>query len=76
MNQKNETVLQVEGMSCRSCVSHVDRALRELAGVRGVQVKLREGLVLIEHDPELAPLDSLIEALREVGYESRPSQAA
>lgn len=73
MNQKNETLLDVVGMSCPSCASHIDRALRDREGVSKVEVRLREGKVLVEHDPDTAPSGSLIEALREAGYASSAS---
>lgn len=70
MNPKSATLLDVTGMSCHSCVSHIDRALRDVEGVSKVEVRLREGKVKVEHDPTAAPVDSLITALREAGYES------
>jgi len=66
----NQTQLQVDGMSCPSCVRHIDNALCEISGVQKVDVKLREGLVTVTHDAKAAPT-SLIEALRDAGYESR-----
>lgn len=71
-----ETVLDVMGMSCPSCVRHVNAALADLDGVVKVDVRLRDGQVHVRHDPELAPVSALIEALREAGYESESSAAA
>lgn len=73
MSPKNETLLAVQGMSCSSCVSHIHQALKELGGVKTVEVRLREGKVLVQHDPGSAPVSSLIEALAEAGYESSPA---
>lgn len=70
MSPKSETVLNVEGMSCHSCVSHVDKALREIDGVFSVQVRLRDGIVTVQHDPQAASVINLIEALRDAGYEA------
>jgi copper chaperone len=75
MSKTSETLLDVTGMSCQSCVSHIHRALRDLKGVDKVDVRLRDGRVLVQHDPSAAPIDSLIEALREAGYESSASAA-
>ncbi|MDI1435885.1 heavy-metal-associated domain-containing protein [Polyangium sorediatum] len=71
----NETLLHVEGMSCPSCIRHIDSALRGIQGVEKVDVKLREGTVLVTHDPSSAPTNALIEALRDAGYTSRPRAA-
>lgn len=69
MREDRVTLLNVSGMTCGSCVRHVDRALRALAGVRDVEVRLREGRVQVKHDPSGAPAASMIGALRAAGYE-------
>lgn len=69
------TKLRVSGMTCASCVSHVDRALRELAGVTAVSVSLRAGEATVEHE-EGTRVDQLIEAVREAGYDAKsPARA-
>ena len=65
------TNLDVQGMTCGSCVRHVNHALRDLDGVADVDVKLREGIVTVRHDAGQAPVTSLIEALRDAGYDSQ-----
>ncbi|APR78702.1 Hypothetical protein A7982_04049 [Minicystis rosea] len=70
MNPKNETILDVAGMSCASCASHIDKALRDVEGVSKVEVRLRAGKVMVQHDPSTASIDALVEALREAGYTS------
>ena len=68
-NGHSNIVLSVSGMTCASCVRHVDRALRDLEGVSAVTVRMREGKVAVSHDPSEAPVETLIEALREAGYD-------
>jgi copper chaperone len=70
------TQLKVEGMTCPSCIRHVNAALAELEGVASVDVHLRDGRVLVEHDPVTVPVPQLVEALREAGYESSAADAA
>lgn len=65
-----ETILDVTGMSCPSCVRHINDALGELSGVSKVDVRLDDGRVLVRHDPAAAPVESLIGALGEAGYEA------
>jgi copper chaperone len=71
MKDIRETTLEVEGMTCHSCVRHVSDALGELDGVQKVNVRLREGRVTVHHALP-ASIDGMIEALREAGYESSP----
>jgi copper chaperone len=73
MTQK-ETLLKVDGMSCASCVHHVDVALKDVDGVSKVDVRLRQGQVLVQHDADTA-VESLVKALADAGYESTPSTA-
>jgi copper chaperone len=75
MNNK-EILLDVLGMTCPSCVRHVNVALAELEGVAKVDVRLRDGKVLIQYDPDVLNVNTLQEALREAGYESATSAAA
>lgn len=57
--------LKVEGMSCGSCVKHINAALRPIAGVNEVTVDLPSGQVTVSGDTDSA---LLITALREAGY--------
>lgn len=67
----NTIDLEVQGMSCGSCVKHVTHLLQELTGVSNVEVDLQSGRVRV--DGELsqgsAPLAS---ALTAAGYPARP----
>ena len=76
MNKERDTVLEVQGMTCPSCIRHVTAALTEVDGVEKVDVKLRDGLVVVQHDASAAPIDRLIDALRDAGYESQRRRAA
>ena len=71
MTTQQLTILDVPGMSCSSCIHHVDQALGELEGVGQVQVDLRAGQVRVTHDAVMAPTDALLAALAEAGYEAK-----
>jgi copper chaperone len=62
--------LQVQGMTCGSCVRHVNQALTPLAGVDRVEVDLNTGLVRVEGN---ADSTALVAALDDAGY---PAQVA
>jgi len=68
MQEIQNTTLTVSGMSCGSCVRHVGQALNMLDGVSAVDVQLREGKVLVRHDPVRAPTERLVAAIAEAGY--------
>lgn len=70
MSNREEIILNVEGMTCSSCVRHVEGALRELEGIEAVEVKLKDGTVKVAHDASRATIDRIIEALSDAGYEA------
>jgi len=75
MSISNKTTLNVDGMTCTSCIRHVEGALRELEGIGKIEVKIKDGKVFVEHDPARATTAQMIEALADAGYESRTEGA-
>ena len=73
MRNTRETILAVDGMTCSSCVRHVEAALAEVEGVCAIDVTLREGKVRVEHDPTTATIERIVQVLDEAGYDSRPA---
>jgi len=62
----------VEGMTCASCVSRVEKKLASLEGVREVEVNLATEQVLIDYTPALLDFEVLRSALEEAGYHLLP----
>ena len=71
MSNEQDTILEVQGMSCPSCVRHISSALKELDGVDEIAVSLRDGVVVVKHDATQAALEQLIETLEGAGYVSK-----
>ena len=63
-------MLDVEGMSCAACQTHVERALRETPGVTDASVNLMTHSARVIYEPNVARLDSLLEAVRDAGYDA------
>ena len=64
--------LSVKGMSCQSCVKHVENAIKSINGVTMVKVNLNEGKAHIEGELGENALP-FIEALALEGYEANDS---
>ena len=62
--------LDVEGMTCAACQAHVERALRDTEGVSDASVNLMTHSARVVYQPSVAKLDSLVEAVREAGYDA------
>ena len=60
--------LQVQGMTCASCVARVEKALRKVPGVLGASVNLATERATISADAPVA--DAAIAAIRKAGYEA------
>ncbi len=66
-----ELTLDVRGMTCASCVDHVEGALRELDGVTASVVNLGLGTAKVTFIPGLVSVSAMKRAVREVGYEAQ-----
>jgi copper chaperone len=63
------TTLSVRGMSCQSCVRHVEAAVRAVPGVVAVAVDLAGASVRVTHVPDV-DVDAIVAAIDEAGYEA------
>ena len=66
-----ELTLDVPGMTCASCVDHVEGALKELHGVQDAVVNLGLNTARVTYIPGVVSTSSMKRAVREVGYEAQ-----
>jgi Cu+-exporting ATPase len=66
-----ELRLQVEGMTCASCVARVEKALAKVPGVIGATVNLATERASVQALGGVAPAD-LLAAVQRAGYVARP----
>jgi Cu+-exporting ATPase len=52
--------LPVEGMTCGSCVAHIERTVKKVAGVYSVRVSLRDETMTVHRDPALVSNAALV----------------
>jgi P-type Cu+ transporter len=67
-----EAALSVSGMNCASCVAHVEKAARSVAGVSGVQVNLARSRAVVQYDPERTDPAKVAAAITDSGYAAAP----
>lgn len=65
----NTISLPIEGMTCASCVSHVQKALQGVDGVQEATVNLATEQALVRFDPDLVQLQAIGKAVHDAGYE-------
>ena len=66
-DSEGATLLNIEGMTCASCVARVEKALRRVDGVRQVAVNLATEKASVHG---AAPIDALLAAVRDAGYQA------
>jgi len=68
MSQQTIT-LPVRGMTCASCVAHVEKALKGVEGVADVNVNLATEKAHVQFNTDLVRISDLVQAVHETGYE-------
>ncbi|TPX67403.1 hypothetical protein SpCBS45565_g03823 [Spizellomyces sp. 'palustris'] len=65
-----QTVLQLDGLTCGSCVRAIEGALRKLEGISrdGLQVTLHPQQAVILHDASVVSGQTLIDRIEGIGY--------
>ena len=63
-----KTTLTIGGMTCASCVMHVENALKGVAGVSDAQVNLATEKASVEFIPGVAGFEGFREAVARAGY--------
>jgi copper chaperone len=66
-----KTILRSQELSCPSCVAKIEKALKALAGVEQAKVYFNSGRIEVEHDPQLAGVTDLVNAIVASGYEAQ-----
>ena len=70
-----EVVLDVQDMTCASCVGRVEKALLKVPGVQSAAVNLATGKATIQSLQGVA-IGDLVEAVSKAGYPAKPASAA
>lgn len=61
--------LQVEGMSCGSCVNSIQTGVGTVFGVEAVEVFLSAGLVEVTFDPSQTNVASISDKIESLGFD-------
>src|SRR5687767_11036648 len=70
----DEAALHVQGMTCASCVAHVEKAARTLPGVAGARVNLARGRAVVDYDPKRVDPQRIADAITDAGYPAAPEE--
>ncbi|WP_102222767.1 heavy metal translocating P-type ATPase [Acidimangrovimonas sediminis] len=70
--ETEDTRLEVEGMTCASCVGRVERALKAYPGVTGAEVNLADGSAVVHLYSGAATPTELAQVVQRAGYDAHP----
>jgi Cu+-exporting ATPase len=66
--ERKKTELKLQGMTCATCASTIEKALQNLPGVVAAQVNLASEVAEVEYDSSQTKLHDLEQAVTEAGY--------
>jgi Cu+-exporting ATPase len=69
------TMLDIEGMTCASCVRRIEKAVLKLDGVEDARVNLATEVASITFTPSQVALDQILAAVSRAGYAATPQHA-
>ncbi len=65
--------LDIEGMTCASCVAHVEKAIKTLPGISSATVNLASEKATVSYDTQSADIQAIIKSISDSGYKASPA---
>lgn len=66
--QNKTVIIEVEGMTCEGCASHIDETLKKLKGVISAEASYKNKNVKVVYNPNQITLEKIKNAINEIGY--------
>jgi P-type Cu+ transporter len=66
----------ITGMTCSSCVAHVEKSVKKLNGVQSVNVQLLTNSMTVAFDDSQLKVQAIEDSVKKAGYEARVQMAA
>lgn len=63
-----KTKFDIQGMTCSSCSSHVERAVKKLEGIKSVNVNLLSNSMVVEYNENIINTNKIINTVIDAGY--------
>jgi mercuric ion transport protein len=68
IGQSETAIIEVEGMTCEGCASHIDETLKKLKGVISAKASYKDKNVKVVYNPNQITLEKIKKAINEIGY--------
>ncbi|XP_053555306.1 copper-transporting ATPase 1 isoform X2 [Bombina bombina] len=66
----NVAVLNIEGMTCNSCVQSIEGLISQKPGVKSIKVSLANKNATVEYDPAATNPDTIRESIEDMGFDA------
>ncbi len=66
--QNKTAIIEVEGMTCEGCASHIDETLKKLKGVISAKASYKDKNVKVVYNPNQITLEKIKKAINDIGY--------
>ena len=63
-----DEILNIKGMSCQVCAGKVEKTAREIDGVEKASINLANEKLAVTYDSEITSLDFIINKIKDIGY--------
>uniref|UniRef100_A0A0N5AGX9 P-type Cu(+) transporter n=1 Tax=Syphacia muris TaxID=451379 RepID=A0A0N5AGX9_9BILA len=63
--------IDVKGMTCNSCVKHIQEQVKLLEGVKDIEVSLDSGEAFITFNSNILSNDAVVQAIEDLGYDAK-----
>lgn len=70
-NDVQMAMINVDGMTCNSCVQTIEKSISKLGGVQSISVSLTGKTAQVHYSPEKVTAEQLREAIEEMGFDAR-----
>lgn len=64
-----ESKIYIAGMTCHHCEMRIDNALKDIKGVKKVDVSFATGIATVKYDPKLVTEDMFKKVIEDTGYQ-------
>ncbi len=68
--------LPIAGLDCPDCAENLEKALSRVPGVSWVSVSFAASILLVEFEPSITNLDTILKTIRRLGYDVRLPEEA
>jgi Cu+-exporting ATPase len=71
----SRAIIPVDGMTCATCATTIEKALCELSGVKNATVNFASEKTTVDYDPGKVNLEKIARTIDELGYTSRTKKS-